>query len=78
MFKLFSSNPEGIPERGVSVMSKEPPQNEKTIFCRVLSNGIVPIHGANVSCRLCCHPSIELKEMDISEMFQFLNLALHF
>ena len=47
--------------------------------CRALSDGIVPIHGANVSVRLrCFRPSFELKEKNMSEMFQFLHLSLHF
>ena len=47
--------------------------------CRALSDGIAPIHGANVSGRLCCfRPSVEFKEKNMSEMFQILHLALHF
>ena len=51
----------------------------KSFSCHALSDGIVPILGANVSGRLCCfRPSIELKEKNMSEMFQFFHLALHF
>ena len=51
----------------------------KIFSCCALSDGIIPIDGANVSDRLrCFHPSIELKENNMSEMFQFLHLALHF
>ena len=47
--------------------------------CHALSNGIVHLHGTNVSCRPRCFcPSIELKEKNMLEMFQFLHLALHF
>ena len=58
----------------------DPPlQMRKPFSCRALSSGIVPIHGTNVSGCLCCfHPSIELKEKNILEMFQFLHLALQF
>ena len=51
----------------------------KPFSCRALSDGIVPINGANVSGRLrCFRPSTDLKEKNMSEMFQFLYLALHF
>ena len=44
-----------------------------------LAYGIVTMHDANVSGRLrCFHPSTELKEKNMTEMFQFLHLALHF
>ena len=46
---------------------------------RALSEGIVPIHGENVSGRLhYFRPSIELKEKNVSEMLKFLHLVLHF
>ena len=78
VFKRYLSNPEGLPEREMSLMSKRfSLKRENHFFCRALSDGIVPIHSANVSGHhRCFHPSIELKEM--SEMFQFLHLALHF
>ena len=54
-------------------------KRKKPFSCRALSDGIVPIHGANVSGRLLCfRPSIEFKEKNMWEMFQFLHFALHF
>ena len=51
----------------------------KPFSCCALSTGVVPILGANVSGHLHCFcPCVELKEKNMSEMFQFLNLALHF
>ena len=52
-------------------------KTRKSFSCRALSAGIVPIHGANFSGCLRC-PSVKLKEKNMSEMFQFLHLALHF
>ena len=52
---------------------------KKTFSCHALCDGIVPIHGANVSGRLRCFlPSIEAKEKNMLEMFQFLHLTLQF
>ena len=54
-------------------------KTRKPFSCHSISDGTVPIHGVNVCGRLrCFRPSIELKEKNMSEMFQFLNLALHF
>ena len=51
-------------------------ETRKPFSCRALSEGIVLIH---VSGRLrCFRPSIELKENNMLEMFQFLHLELHF
>ena len=73
-----SSNPEGLPEHGVSLMSKRSSLKRENYFL-ALSDGIVPIHGAILSgCLHCFLPSIELKEKNMLEMFQFLHLALHF
>ena len=56
-----------------------PHKTRRPFSCRTLSDGIVTIHGANVSVRLrCFRPSIELEQKNMSEMFQFLHLALHF
>ena len=78
--KRSSSNPEGLPERGVSLMSKRSSLKRENPFLAVLfSMAIVPIHDANVSGRLrCFRPFIELKEKNMSEMFQFLHFSLHF
>ena len=55
------------------------PKTRKQFSCHALSDGIVPIHGAIVSGYLrCFRPSIDLEEKNMSEMFQFLHLALHF
>ena len=80
VFKRSSSNPEGLPERGVSLMSKRSfLKGEKHFFCRAVSDGIAPIHSANISGRLrCFRPSIELKEKNMWKMFQILHLELHF
>ena len=80
VFKQSSSSSEGLPERGVSLMPKRSSlKRENHFFFLALSDGIVPIQGANVSSRLrYFRPSIELKEKIISEMFQFLHLTLHF
>ena len=78
VFKRSSSNPEGLPERGVSLIKTILLKTRKLFSCRTLSDGIVPIHGENVSSRLhCFRPSIELKSKNMSEMCQFLYLALH-
>ena len=54
-------------------------KTRKPFSCRVLSDDIIPIPGANVSGRLrYSRPSIELKEKNMSKIFQFLHLALHF
>ena len=51
----------------------------KPFSCRALSKGTVSVHGANVSGHLrCFNSSTELKQKNISEMFQFLYLAIHF
>ena len=79
VFKWSSSNPVSLPEHGVSLMSIPLLQTRKPFSCHALPDGIVPVHGANVSGHLhCFHPSIELKEKNMSVMFQFLHLALHF
>ena len=81
VFKRSSSNPESLPEHGVSLMSKRSSlkRKKKSFSCRALSDSTVPIHGTNVSGRLrCFRPCIELKENNMSEMFYFLNFALHF
>ena len=63
----------------VSLMSKRLALKRENPFPVLLSHDIIPIHGANVSSRLrCFRPSIQLKEKDMSEMFQFLHLAFHF
>ena len=55
------------------------PKTRKPFSCPALYDGIVPIHGAIVSGRLCClNLSIELKEKNMSKMFQFIHLALHY
>ena len=78
VFKRSSSNSEGLPERGVSLMSKRSSLKRENYFHAVLSP-LAPIHSANVSGRLrCFRPSIELNEKNMSEMFQFLHLALNF
>ena len=62
-------------------MSKRPSLKRENNFLTVgaLSDGNVPIHGANVSGRLHgFRISIEVKEKNMSEMFQFLQLLLHF
>ena len=66
VFKRSSSNSDGSPECGVSLMSKRSSsKTRKPYSCHALSNGIVFIHGENVSGRLhCFHPSIELKEKE--------------
>ena len=76
----WSSNPEGLPECGVSLMLKRSFLKQENHFLPCsLFDGIVPVHGTNVSGHLCCfHSSIELKEENMSEMFQFLHFALHF
>ena len=52
-------------------------KTRKPFSCRSLSNGIVPIPGANVSGRLRCFcPSTEFKEKNMLEMFQFLHLTI--
>ena len=54
-------------------------KTRKPFLWRALSDGIFPIHGANVFGHLLCsRPSNELKVKNISEMFQFLHLTLHF
>ena len=74
VFQRSSSNPEGFPERAVSLMSKRYSFKRENFFLAVL----VPIHGANVSGRLrCFRPYIELKEKNMSEIFQFLHLSVH-
>ena len=54
-------------------------KTRKPFSCLALSDGIIPIHGANVSgCLRCFRSSIELKDKKKSKMFQFPHLALHF
>ena len=76
-FKQSSSNPKGL-ERGLSLMSKW--SFLKWPFsCSALSDGIVPMRSTNdFGCLCSFYPFIELKEKNMSEMFQFLHLALHF
>ena len=71
MFTRSSSNPKGLPERGVLMRKRSSlKRKKKTFYCRALSDCIILIHGANVSCRFrCFRPSIELKEKNMSEVF---------
>ena len=63
----------------INVFKQSSSKSWKTIFLPCSLQGIVPIHSANVSVyRLWFRPSIELKEKNMLEMFQFLHLALHF
>ena len=60
-------------------MSKRSSLKRETHFLAVLSQMEFSPHGANISGRLYCfRPSIELKEKNMLEMFQFPHLALHF
>ena len=79
VFTRSSSNPEGLSERRVSLMSKRSSLKRENHFLAVLfTNGIVPIYGANVSGRLrCFRPSIELRRI-CPKCSQFLHLAFHF
>ena len=72
--------PKGLSERGVSLIKKTILlKTRKPFSCRALSDDIVPIHGANVSGRLrFFRPSIEIKEKNMTEVFQLLHLSLHF
>ena len=55
-----------------------PLKMRKPFFCCALSDSIVPKDRANVSDHLLCFcASIELQEKNMSELFQFLHLALH-
>ena len=54
-------------------------KTRKPFSCRILFDGILPVHDANVPGRLrWLRYSIELKEKNMLEEFQFLHLALHF
>ena len=74
------SNHEALPERGESLMSKRSSLKREHHFLAVLSPiKLSPIHGASVSGYLHCFcPSIEFKEKNMSEMFQFLHLSIHY
>ena len=81
VFKRSSSNPESLPERGVSLMSERYSLKRENHFISVFSpiTLSVFVHGANVSGGLrCFRPSIELKDKNMLEVFQLLHLALHF
>ena len=73
-----SSNPEGLPERGVSLMSKRFSIKRENHFLAVPSPMALSYNDTNVSDRLRCFRSTELKKMNMSEMFKFLHTAVHF
>ena len=80
VFNRSSSNPEGLSERGVTRMSKRSSLKRENHFLAVLSPIALSPYTAQMF--LAAHaayvPLLNAKEKNMSEMFQFLHLALHF
>ena len=80
VFERYSSNSEGLPERGVSLMSKRSSLKRENHFRALLSSMALSPYKAKtfVPASSSFAPQWTQKEKNMSKMFQFLHLALHF